>query len=135
MKKSNFIAMILGTIGVVFFALGMCMALLPEWNAFRPGVICGVIGMVVLIIALVVWRKMEHKTPIHLSGKVVGIILLSIVGALALGIGMSLAMVWSQIIYGYCLSSQICDVLLNYRHDKVYWPTSPLVYQDRKSVV
>ena len=76
------------------------MAVLREWNAFQAGVICGVIGSGILIIALVVWRKMEHKTPIHLSGKVVGIILLSIVGALALGIGMSLAMVWSQIIYG-----------------------------------
>ena len=31
MKKSNFFAMILGTIGTVFFALGMCMSLLPEW--------------------------------------------------------------------------------------------------------
>lgn len=28
MKKSNFIALILGTIGTVFFALGMCMALI-----------------------------------------------------------------------------------------------------------
>lgn len=26
MKKSNFVALILGTIGTVFFALGMCMA-------------------------------------------------------------------------------------------------------------
>ena len=32
MKKSNFVAMILGTIGTVFFALGMCMSLLPEWG-------------------------------------------------------------------------------------------------------
>lgn len=31
MKKSNFAALILGTISGVFFALGMCMALLPEW--------------------------------------------------------------------------------------------------------
>ena len=31
MKKSNFIALILGTIGTVFFALGMCMALIAEW--------------------------------------------------------------------------------------------------------
>lgn len=35
MKKSNFVAMILGTIGVILFALGMCMTLIPEWNAFR----------------------------------------------------------------------------------------------------
>ena len=32
MKKSNFVAMILGTIGMVFFALGMCMALIEEWG-------------------------------------------------------------------------------------------------------
>ena len=30
MKKSNFVAMILGTIGVVFFALWVCMDLGPE---------------------------------------------------------------------------------------------------------
>ena len=30
MKKSNFVALILGTIGTVFFALGMCMALLKS---------------------------------------------------------------------------------------------------------
>ena len=47
MKKSNFTAMILGTIGMVFFALGMCMALLPEWGMFRQGIaaVCtGVFG-------------------------------------------------------------------------------------------
>lgn len=53
MKKSNFIALILGTIGVVFFALGMCMALLPEWGMFNQGVVCGVIGLVLLFILLV----------------------------------------------------------------------------------
>ena len=37
MKKSNFVAMILGTIGIVFFALGMCMALIEEWGMFRQG--------------------------------------------------------------------------------------------------
>lgn len=30
MKKSNFVALILGTVGIVFFALGMCMALVEE---------------------------------------------------------------------------------------------------------
>lgn len=36
MKKSSFVAMILGTISGVFFALGMCMAMIPEWNTFKP---------------------------------------------------------------------------------------------------
>ncbi|WP_240474523.1 hypothetical protein [Thomasclavelia saccharogumia] len=35
MKKSTFVATILGTVGGILFALGMCMALIPEWNAFR----------------------------------------------------------------------------------------------------
>lgn len=49
MKKSTFVAMILGTIGGILFALGMCMALIPEWNEFQPGVVMGVIGAVVLL--------------------------------------------------------------------------------------
>ena len=56
MKKSTFVAMILGTIGGILFALGMCMARIPEWNAFRPGVVMGPIGAVVLLIMVIVWR-------------------------------------------------------------------------------
>ena len=41
MKKSNFTALILGTVGIVFFALGMCMALVEEWGLFRKGIIAG----------------------------------------------------------------------------------------------
>lgn len=72
MKKSTFVAMILGTIGGILFALGMCMALIPEWNAFRSGVTMGVIGAVVLLIMVLVWRKMENKEPIRISGKTIG---------------------------------------------------------------
>ena len=39
MKKSNFIALILGTIGVIFFAMGMCMATIAEWGMFRQGIV------------------------------------------------------------------------------------------------
>lgn len=30
MKKSNFVALILGTVSGIFFALGMCMAMIEE---------------------------------------------------------------------------------------------------------
>jgi len=100
MKKSTFIAMILGTIGGILFALGMCMALVPEWNAFKPGVIMGVIGAIVLLIMVCVWRKMENKAPVKLSGKTVGATLIGIVGALLLGVGMCLTMVWSNMVVG-----------------------------------
>lgn len=95
MKKSTFVAMILGTIGGILFALGMCMGLIEEWNARSEGIIMGVIGLVVLLIMVAAWRKMENKEPIKLSGKTIGATLIGIVGALLLGVGMCLTMVWS----------------------------------------
>ena len=100
MKKSNFIALILGTIGTVFFALGMCMALIPEWNIFQQGIVCGIIGLVVLLADLIVWRRMEGKKPIHLSGKTLGTIALAVVGVLLLGVGMCLSMVFGKMVLG-----------------------------------
>ena len=100
MKKSNFTALILGTIGMVFFALGMCMALIEEWGMFRQGIVSGVIGLVVLLITLFLWRKMEGKAPIKLSGKTVGTVVLAVFGALILGVGMSLCMVFGKMALG-----------------------------------
>ena len=100
MKKSNFVALILGTVGVVFFALGMCMTTLTEWNMFQQGIICGVIGLAVLLADLVIWRRMEGKEPIHLSGKTLATIALAVVGALLLGVGMCLCMVFGYMVQG-----------------------------------
>lgn len=100
MKKSNFVALILGTIGGVFIALGMCMALLPEWGLGTQGVVCGVIGLAVLLAALLVWRRMEHKAPIKLSGKTILAVFVGVLGALLLGVGMCMSMVFEQMILG-----------------------------------
>lgn len=100
MKKSTFVSMILGTIGGILFALGMCMALVSEWNAFKPGVIMGVAGIAALLVMFFVWRKMENKAPIKLTGKTIGAILIGIVGSLLLGVGMCLIMVWSHMVIG-----------------------------------
>ncbi|MFR3469118.1 MAG: hypothetical protein ACLTTF_06175 [Oscillospiraceae bacterium] len=100
MQKKNFVSMMMGAIGGILFAIGMCMCLLPEWNAFRPGVVIAVIGAVVLLMLLLVRRRMEGKPAIHLSGKAVGSVLLGIVGALVLGVGMCMVMVWSMLIPG-----------------------------------
>ena len=100
MKKSNFAALILGTIGVVFFALGMCMALLPEWGMFNPGIVCGVIGLVVLLITILIWRKMEGKAPIKINAKTVGAVLVGVLGALLLGVGMCMSMVFGKMVLG-----------------------------------
>lgn len=100
MKKSSFVAMIMGTIGGIFLAIGMCMCLLPEWNAFNPGVVMGCVGLVVLLAMVIVWRKMVGKAPIQLNAKTIGTVVLGIVGALLLGVGMCLVMVWSNLVFG-----------------------------------
>lgn len=100
MKKSSFVAMMLGTVSGVLFALGMCMALLPEWNAFKPGIIFGSVGIVLGLITLLVWRKMEDKAPIKINGRMLGLTILGIAGALTLGVGMCFCMVWENIVLG-----------------------------------
>ena len=101
MSKKNFVSLILGTISGILFALGMCMAMLPEWGAFTQGIIVGCIGAVILIALVLIRRKMEGKPVIvKLSGKTVGSIVLGVVGALVLGAGMCMVMIWEMMIPG-----------------------------------
>lgn len=100
MKKSSFVAMMMGTAAGVLFALGMCMALLPEWNAFRPGVVMGVLGLLLGLATVLVWRRMEGKGPIAFNRRTVGVVLFAIFGALLLGVGMCLCMLWSHMVIG-----------------------------------
>lgn len=104
MTKKNFVTLILSTVGGILFALGMCMAMLPEWNAFTQGVVVGSVGLVVLIAMILVRRKMGGKSiTVKLTAKTVGTILLSIAGAAALGLGMCLVMVWNNMVLGIML--------------------------------
>lgn len=100
MKKSNFVAMVLGTTSIVLFGIGMCMALIPEWDTFIPGIILGCVGLFFVFITLIVWRKMEHKNPIHISIKTVFAAITGVTGALGLGAGMCFSIVWGKMITG-----------------------------------
>lgn len=112
MKKSSFVALILGTIGGILFSLGMCMALIPEWNSFKEGVILGGIGILVLLLMVFVWRRMEKKAPIKASPKTIGAILISIIGSLLFGVGLCLILVWSKMILGVVIGIVGIVVLL-----------------------
>lgn len=105
MKKKNFVSLIFGTVGVILFGIGMCMCLLPEWGAFTPGVVITAAGIVVLLVLLMVRRKMEGKPAVHISGKAVGAVLLSIAGALVLGVGMCMAMIWNMLVPGIVMGA------------------------------
>lgn len=103
MKKTTFITMVLTTISIIFFALGMCMALIPEWNAFRQGIVFGVIGLVLGLVTIIVYRKMTNKTPIEISGRMILTVIAGILGTLIFGCGMCFTMVWNNMVLGIIL--------------------------------
>ena len=100
MSKKNFITLVLSTVGGILFAIGMCMCLLPEWNVFNQGVAIAAVGAVVLLALLITRRRMEGKPAVTLNGKAIGTVALGVVGALVLGVGMCMVMVWSMLVPG-----------------------------------
>ena len=49
MKKETLLEIILGTIGGLVFAIGMCMSLIPEWNLFTTGIVIAIVGFIILL--------------------------------------------------------------------------------------
>ena len=100
MKKKDFVTLIMSTVGGILFALGMCMALLPEWGAMTPGIVIGAIGVVILLAMILVRRKMDGKPAFVFNGQAIASTLLGVVGAIVLGVGMCMSMVWGMMIPG-----------------------------------
>jgi len=100
MKKNQFIALLAGTIGGLLFSMGMCMCLLPEWNAFTEGVIAAAAGGVILLVLAVVSYIRSGKTRKPINWKVVGKVVYGSIAALVLGAGMCLIMVWNMMLLG-----------------------------------
>ena len=90
MKKETLLEIILGTIGGLVFAIGMCMCLLPEWDMFTAGVVVAIIGFVILLSIIPIYRKSHPKKkrgPINLG--IVFTWTIGVVGSLIMGFGMS----------------------------------------------
>lgn len=94
MEKKNFVALLMGVVGGLFFALGMCMCLVTEWNLASQGVIFGVVGAVLLLGTWIAYRKASGKEPIKLNAKTIGKTLYGILAALVFGTGMCMALVF-----------------------------------------
>lgn len=89
LKRSTVVAIsLMGTLGGLLLAIGMCMCLLPAWNAFLPGVLLGVIGAVALLAIWPVYRAGAGKGMPRLTGLHALTLLLGLAGAVALGIGL-----------------------------------------------
>lgn len=75
MTKKNLISMILTALGGILFSIGMCMCLLPQWNAMNQGIVTAAAGAAILLIMVLIRRKMEGKKPVRLNLRVIGIVL------------------------------------------------------------
>ena len=100
MKKSSFVALVLGTVSGVLFSLGMCMALVSEWGQLTFGIVFGAVGLVLGLVTVLIWRKMENKEPIKLNAKTVLLCLYITAALLILGLGMCFCLVWESIVIG-----------------------------------
>ena len=92
MKKETLLEIILGTIGGLIFAIGMCMCLLPEWNMFTAGVITTIIGFVILLCIIPVYKSAHPKKAKEqkkINWEIVLTWTVGVVGALIMGFGMS----------------------------------------------
>ena len=92
MKKETLLEIILGTIGGLVFAIGMCMCLLPEWNMFTTGVITTIIGFAILLCIIPVYKSSHPKKEKENKPINWGIVLtwtVGVVGSLIMGFGMS----------------------------------------------
>lgn len=95
MKKKTLVKIILGTVGGLVFALGMCCCLLSEWNLFGFGLGLAIGGGVLLAILLIyhlVTREWKPRTePLNVGAIFAWII--GIAATLLMGFGMSKVMV------------------------------------------
>lgn len=91
MKKETLLEIILGTIGGLTFAIGMCMCLIPEWNMFKAGVIVSIVGFIILLCIIPVYKKehpkKENKKPVDWG--IVATWTIGVIGSLIMGFGMS----------------------------------------------
>lgn len=94
MKKETLLEIILGTIGGLIFAIGMCMCLIPEWDLFKAGCVVSVVGFVILLCIVPVYRS-NHPKKKHgpINWGIVAAWIIGVVAALVMGFGMSKVMV------------------------------------------
>lgn len=100
MKKKDFVTLIMSVIGGILFALGMCMALLPEWGAMTQGIVIGIVGVAVLLAMVLVRRKMDGKPVIVFNGKAIATTLFGVLATVVFGVGMCMTMVWNMMVPG-----------------------------------
>lgn len=95
MKKETLTEILLGTSGGIIFAIGMCMCLIPEWNLFKVGCIVALIGFIILLCIIPIYRSnhpKKSKTE-SINWSIIFAWIIGIIAILIMGFGMSKVMV------------------------------------------
>lgn len=111
MKKSDFLALVVGVVGVLVFGVGLCMCLLPEWNAFSQGVIVTAVGAAALLV-LVIVRSVKAGKKFRINWKLTGKVLFGVIGTLVLGVGLCMILVWEKMLLGILVGAAGIVLLL-----------------------
>lgn len=96
MKKETLLEIILGTIGGLVFSVGMCMCLVEKWNMLKGGIITSIIGFVILLLIIPVYKSAHPKTvktKKNIDWGIVATWVIGVIGSLIMGFGMSKVMV------------------------------------------
>ena len=110
MKKDTLLEIILGTLGGLIFAFGMTMCLIPEWNTLTVGIVVSIIGFIILLCIIPIYKKghpkKEHK---RVNKGLLVAWIVGIVGALVMGFGMSRVLVDNS--NGLDIIGMICGII------------------------
>ena len=100
MKKNQFVILIVCVVAGLLFSLGMCMALIEEWELFELGIVTTAIGAIALLsLGTIGYINTAHnRKPIN--WKFVGKISYAVLSALVFGLGMAMVMAWNLIAWG-----------------------------------
>lgn len=95
MKKETLLEIVLGTIGGLIFAIGMCMCLISEWDLLKTGCVVAMIGFIILLCIIPVYRSNhpKRKKEEKINWGIVFTWIIGMVGALIMGFGMSKVMI------------------------------------------
>lgn len=100
MNKKHFINLVICVLAGLFFSIGLCMCLLPEWNMLIAGIVITSIGGISLIIMGIIAYIKKEKTEKHINWKFVGKITYSVISILIIGLSMAMIMVWNLMLWG-----------------------------------
>lgn len=94
MKKETLLEIILGTIGGLVFSIGMCMVLILKWNMLKEGIIVGIVGFIISLFIIPVYKSNHPKKESHhINWNIIITWMIGIIGALIMGFGMSKVMI------------------------------------------